>query len=306
MDKKSVFPEANESDFLELLIKLKSLTSSYITDKEKVRYLLNLLNYLDGIINGDNINEFATYQYMTPLAKKALKELVDEIHGNILESYKMQKVSLQTEVQQLQQDYDNLSIEVNELSEARSFLQSETKEMNEEYIKLTASLQDEKENGMAKVHSDVAAEKEKVQAEIAKLQSEKESLTKVIEELRNSLNTYSAKIARLNKPQESVVWNTIESNHAIYNANATTIDRFIEGLKLEYMEKTSCSSEECDKVFAANAPELDSFAELLKNVNFDENDLNNINPSVNVLLNYSYIFDTDKNRFRNLKGIKAY
>lgn len=271
-EEKNVLPQAKESDLIELLAKLKRIAPDYKSDSEKARYLLNLITYVDGIINGDDIRQFTTYHYTTKFARQALQEISTEIQEQIMEQYKLEKARLQAELKRLYEEHRMLSDDTARLQDEKAGLIKSkanlTQNIADESRKLSelrTSLQNEKENGLKKVEASINERRKKLNAELQALSDQKETLAKALAELQKSFNEYSTRISDLTKENTSnVEWAKIPPTHAIYKTNAFSIEAFVKVLHLEYMEKTHCSKDECERAFATYCPELPTFISVLK------------------------------------------
>lgn len=267
-DMEDLFPGESYYKAIDLIKKVKRLVP--ITSKSSIDYLENIISYVDGLLNGDDIYSYTTFAYASKYAKEAFKEITDEIHEHALEEYRRERAKLQEEVSTLSTKQNVLADSVEELEKRKNDLQQQLGLVSVELAAKKKELDDLKQSGINQVNKEVSSIRERLDNEINSLTRSKKSLESSIEELKKMYDSYSVTVSELCKERTEITWKPVSNNSPIYNTNYRTIESYIESLKIEYMDKTGVSREVCDKEFNKNCPGLSQFIEVLKSFCFTD------------------------------------
>lgn len=256
-----IFPGESYTKTIELIERIKRLVP---LDKDKVTYLEILISYVDGIINGDDLHQFSTFQ-LSDLAKKALSEIMNDVHSQILESYRTERMDLQDNIANLSVQRNNLYTQVKSLEDTKSSLVRESNSLSLELEKLKRELQELRVNGFNKVQSEINAEKQRLDFEVESLNTEKNSLNTYIDELKSIIDTYNKTISKFDENDEEIVWENLPEDSPVYSLSVNNIDLFINNLVEEYMQKTGESEYIAKNSFRINCQGLYAISDILKN-----------------------------------------
>ena len=270
----SLSSKPSDESIINLIKQIKRLIP--ITDQDKMWKMKLLIEFVDGLINGDDITQYTTSSMMTPLAKKALSDITRDAQESTQASFieerntlRKELTDLQTEKSKLEESVRFLSTQKKELLEKTVFLETEITRLNEEARSKQKSLEDE----------------------IASLNANKAALSKSIEELKKLLNSLTTTVSKLStaKSKCTVTWEPINKTHIIFSANKDNIDEIIKSLKLEYVENTGVSAETCEQHFNTHCPGLSSLRKLTNIIDFSRVHKGNIMS----FLNRSHLINSD-------------
>ena len=276
----SMFPGVSRERALELIKNMERLIP--LGTRDRIWYLEVLIKYVDGLVNGDDIMQYTTSNMMSPLAKKSMEEILTEVHEKVLSSYRDERSELKSEVGELSKQKTLLEESIEHLLSRKEELFEQTTSLGEEVTRLNREYENLKNNRIAEIDEEVRKQRETVELEIAKLEEEKSALSKSVGELKNLLNRYSLIVSETSKQKGKceVTWVSVDENHPIYTTNAKTIGDFILSLKLEYMDNTGATQEECEREFSKYAPTLNAIFNSLEKLNFDVPKCSSINQMV--------------------------
>ena len=268
---RKLFPNASSCDLTDLIFQVQKMLP-FSSDKEKIKKIVEVFTYLDGIINGDDIRSYTTYQYLSKFAKQGIEELASLMQSEYLTRYREEKSSLENAIVKLKRQLSVLRQTGLTLETSNATLQKENKVLNFRRTQLKADvdsldceLQDKKENGIHQLYMAISFEREKLNSDIESLRKDRDILRASIEELKQIINSYDKIIESMLVPQnQGVVWSPISQDSPIYNLNKDSIDAYINSLKLRYCDCIGLSFEACEKEFKKNCPELQAFATTLK------------------------------------------
>ncbi len=276
----SMFPGVSRERALELIKSMERLIP--LGTRDRIWYLEVLIKYVDGLVNGDDIMQYTTSNMMSPLAKKSMEEILTEVHEKVLSSYRDERSELKSEVGELSKQKTLLEESIEHLLSRKEELFGQTTSLGEEVTRLNREYENLRNNRMAEIDEEVRKQRENVELEIARLKEEKSALSKSVGELKNLLNRYSLIVSETSKQKGKceVTWVSVDENHPIYTTNAKTIGDFILSLKLEYMDNTGATQEECEREFSKYAPTLNAIFNSLEKLNFDVPKCSSINQMV--------------------------
>lgn len=252
---------------LDLLEKARRLVP--IGDESKAHYLLTLIEFVDGLINGDEITELTTRTYMSNMAKDALEKIVHDVHERTLEVFLEQRATLQKEVSSLSNRKEGLTSQVEDLETRKSDLLEQTSSLGIEVATLKKALEDLRQNGFKEAEIEVQAKSKELKDEIARMEETKKGLESYLDDLKKSVSSYNSVIDSLTKGTEEVVWEKVKDNDPIYGITGNNMGVYIQNLKKEYMRKTGCSENDCTTVFNTNALGLETLYILMKKIDPD-------------------------------------
>lgn len=264
---KELFPNESYAKAIELIQRTKFLVP--ITE-DRINYLDILFTYVDGIINGDDIEQYVTKKYISNMAKKALSEISSEVHEKELECYKKESLSLKTKIEDLTQEQNVLTAQIENLKLNKSSLVKETSILQTELEKLKKELEDAKINGMTKVQKEVSNELNKLKNEVCSLNTQKENLVLAIADLKDSIDKYNKQINNLCENEDEnvqVIWELLKKDSVVYGLNNDSIDAYIKSLIKEYASKTKVSLEEAENIIKVNCSGLYTIKSIL-NINY--------------------------------------
>lgn len=252
---------------LDLLEKARRLVP--IGDESKAHYLLTLIEFVDGLINGDEITELTTRTYMSNMAKDSLEKIVHDVHERTLEVFLEQRATLQKEVSSLSNSKEGLTSQVEDLEQRKSSLLEQTSSLGIEVAQLKKELADLKQNGFKEAEVQVQARRQELKDEIARMEETKKGLESYLDDLKKSVSSYNSVIDSLAKGTEEVVWEKVKDNDPIYGITGNNMGVYIQNLKKEYMRKTGCSEKDCTTAFNTNALVLETLYYLMKRIDPD-------------------------------------
>lgn len=253
----SMFPGVSKERALNLIKSMERLIP--LGTKDRLWYLEVLIKYVDGLINGDDIIQYSTSKYMTPMAKDSMEEVLSEVQERVLSSYRDERSELRSEVETLSSQRKLLEENIERLLSRKDELFGQTTSLGEEVTRLNREYTTLRNNGIQKIEAEFKERRESLELEVAKLKDEKNFLSKSINELKGLLDRYSSITSELSKPKGKceVTWELIGDKHPIYKINYSSIEAFVKSLKLEYMDNLGVSEEVCEREFAKNAPGLE-------------------------------------------------
>lgn len=251
---KQLFPTESEEKAVELIERMKRLVP--INCSDKIGYLETIIMYVDGLINGDDISQYTTYEYLTKFAIKGFDEIINDVQKRMLEKYREERRNLQNEILSLKENlselelaHKNITRDIQELQADKERLQTKRDALSGELFALNSDLEETKRNGLTRVEEEVSDRQETLKNEIELEEKKKKQLEEAILELQNKFNEYSNMLEKLNSKEEEVVWEPIDKDDPIYNTNAESITSYIESLIITYMDKMQVSREEALKEF---------------------------------------------------------
>lgn len=262
-------------------------------------YLELLINYVDGIINGDDIRQYTTSKYMTSLARNSLEEIMHDVQAKVLSSYREERSELKSKVESLLSQRQLLEESIERLLFRKDELFTQNTSLGEEVTRLSRQYENLKNNGMNQIEEEFRERKESLELELIKLRDEKDALSNSVSELKRLLDNYTSIIREISKPKGrcEVTWETIDKDHPIYRTNYNSIKAFIESLKMEYMDNMHVSEDICEREFAKHAPTLNVIYDNLINLNRKDPIFSSIN---NLDKNFGGLFDSEKLRFNQI------
>ncbi len=243
-----LFPGEDYSKALDLIQSIRRLAP---TDKYRINYLTTLFTYVDGIINGDDIDSFMTKEHITKWAKEALDEVMDEVYNRKLESYRLEKIKLSSEVESLTGERDVLDAQVNSLKDNKNNLILQTTTLSTELEKLKQTLEEKRNNGATQIEE-----------EIKSLNNEKDELTSYIDELKKIIDSHNRTISHLGSADVIVLWENVDRYNPLYGMNCDSIRNYINYLKMIYIYNMDVTKEVCEEEFRKNSPKLKEFVDL--------------------------------------------
>ena len=116
----NLFPNESVYDVIHFIKKIKKLIP--FDSKEKLAYFNEIIIYVDGLINGDIISQYSTYDGLSKYAKEAFDTILHSIHKQILESYKQEKYELETSINKLSNEQKVLTEDVSNLQQKKTDL----------------------------------------------------------------------------------------------------------------------------------------------------------------------------------------
>lgn len=273
----SMFPGVSRERALELIKSMERLIP--LGTRDRIWYLEVLIKYVDGLVNGDDIMQYTTSDMLNPLAKKSMEEILTEVHEKVLSSYRDERSELKSEVGELSKQKTLLEESIEHLLSRKEELFGQTTSLGEEVTRLNREYENLRNNRIAEIDEEVRKQRETVELEIARLKEEKSALSKSVGELKNLLNRYSLIVSETSKPKGKceVTWVKVDKDHPIYTTNAKTIGAFIKSLKLEYMDNTGVTQEQCEREFSKYAPTLNEVFNSLMKLNYDDPSCSPIN-----------------------------
>lgn len=293
----TMFPGISEDRAIKLIRSVERLIP--MGTRDRVWYLELLIKYVDGLINGDDIIQFTTSNNMTSMAKAAIEEVSSSVQEKILSSYREERSSLMRSVEDLSSNQKLLEESVDMLLSRKKELLSQTTSLGEEANRLNDKCESLRTQRMAEIEEELRLKRGSIDVEIARLEEEKASLSKSIEELKVLLNKYSLIVSETSKPKGrcEVTWKKIDSSHPIYRANYKTIQAFVDSLKMEYMDNMGVSLEVANREFAKYAPALNIILSNLLELNRDSTNLSSIS---NMIANFRELWDGEKSLFNQI------
>lgn len=265
-DMEKLFPREESYDrAIDLIRKVKRLVP--ITSKSGIEYLETIIDYVDALINGDDIHSYLTFKHISKYAKEAFEEIMTEVQGRILEEDKKERAALKEEVCTLSNKQQALTSSVEGLENRKRILQLQAGQLSVEVETTRKELDDLRQNGIARANEEVSSVREKLNEEITTLTETKENLNTSIQELKKILSDYNRTISKLNEQDNAVEWKPLEKDDPIYYANHMTIRNYIESMKIKYMDEMRVNREVCDREFDKNMPGLKEFIELVETFN---------------------------------------
>lgn len=215
---------------------------------DKIKHLEELLNYVEVMINGDDIAQFCSNTTLKVYAQNALQKLIADAHNKELEKYKNVKQKLLEEISQLQNNQTNLLEKNEELEDVNSDLSSKFDELSNRYHDLsndTEALEAKKqqlinegeeavkkqiEEDRAIMIAEFDKEREELQQQIETLKEQKAQLEENAVEAKQVLETVSQTVLSMSKTDSTdskVEWKRITEDDPIYNTNYKTIEKYI-------------------------------------------------------------------------------
>ncbi len=261
----TMFPGISEDRAIKLIRSVERLIP--MGTRDRLWYLELLIKYVDGLINGDDIIQFTTSNNMTSMAKAAIEEVSSSVQEKILSSYREERSSLIRSVEDLSSSQKLLKESVDMLLSRKKELLSQTTSLGEEANRLNDKCESLRTQRMAEIEEELRLKRGSIDVEIARLEEEKASLSKSIEELKRLLDRYSLIVSETSKSKGrcEVTWEFFDKSHPIYNTNHVTIKDFVFSLISEYQDNMGVSYKEAQREFSKYAPTLDGVVtDLLK------------------------------------------
>ncbi|MCI8331078.1 MAG: hypothetical protein HFE04_03140 [Bacilli bacterium] len=261
----TMFPGISEDRAIKLIRSVERLIP--MGTRDKLWYLELLIKYVDGLINGDDIIKFVNSSDITPMAKAAIEEVSSSVQEKILSSYREERSSLIRSVEDLSSSQKLLKESVDMLLSRKKELLSQTTSLGEEANRLNDKCESLRTQRMAEIEEELRLKRGSIDVEIARLEEEKASLSKSIEELKRLLDRYSLIVSETSKSKGrcEVTWEFFDKSHPIYNTNHVTIKDFVFSLISEYQDNMGVSYKEAQREFSKYAPTLDGVVtDLLK------------------------------------------
>lgn len=238
-----------------------------IGSEDKVEYLSDLLQYVEAMINGDDISKLYSNITLGTYAQTALSKLIQASHKQELDTYQKAKNDLLEGISQLQARQQELLAQNSECETINADLQGKVSELSEKW----SDLQKQIDEGKDSIDKELAEYREQSTKDLDReIQAKRAELTELEaknEEAKQTLLDFKGKLANVISGQSSkivVTWQAIHEDDPIYNTNSLTIEAYINSLKSEYIEKMHCSEQECDRIFEQKCPGLKEFIKIVK------------------------------------------
>lgn len=269
VDEPREYHEDQVSLYERVISNIPGLASTKLIDKET--YLWQLLEYVDAMISGDDIQQIASYNYSSKTAQKALKELSQSIQVDLLSYYREKRRELKDEIATLEGKKQEYTQCVESLKENRETLESEVTALDSKLAEIKGKLETLRINGLTQVEEEIKAKKRELISELDLLRKESKALQEANEKIKKSISTYNKTTMALLADGE-VTWETVSRKDAIYQVTPENVQDYIGNVKKAYMTKMGISQEECDIDFTLNSPSLEMFAHLLKSSFYEYSD----------------------------------
>ena len=127
---KNIVLGQTEDNYIKLINKLKNLLPIECGDKLKA--LEEVISYVSGILYGDDLHRFATYNYYKKYVITALDELVLYVQEHSLMQYSQELALLKDEINDYLSKKEQYVKEISELEKQREKLQSQVDNLKEE------------------------------------------------------------------------------------------------------------------------------------------------------------------------------
>lgn len=275
--------DTNTDDIVKLIRKINRLMP--INKPDKVEYLLEVISYIETLINGDAIAKYITVTHLTDYAKEALDEITKYIQEQTISTFKEEKQKLEQDISLLTTKKETLNGEITSITQIKKEMQENISNSRNELANIQAELDDKKQFGISRVQKAIEQERQRLEEENKKLMEQQKKLKEIIKSLKEELALYNSQIT--NTPQQQkkeVVWEPINLEHPIYNTNSSSIKDFIHSLKLHYCENMGCSMEQAELAFKMHCPELSTIKDIL--INYFSNNLNENAGSISRIITY--------------------
>jgi hypothetical protein len=254
-DFQKLFDKEDQERIYKLIKRMKNLVP--LNTQDNIKYLGDLIDYVEGMIHGDDITEYTTFTYLSKYAQNALISLIRSSYDGEIKSLLEERKSLESTVGKLQGKKTSLSSDVASLTSERKTLQGETSKLRLELDSINSELQDKKENATKEVEEAIRIKK----AEMGRLSSEVDALKQKVQEYLNLIEGLSR--------NDKVKWEVVTKKHPIYNLNSETISGYIKSQKQKYAQEMNVSLKDAEKEFEINAPELEVLEELVQAFDYD-------------------------------------
>jgi len=259
----------NIDDLVKLIKKINHLMP--INRKDKVEHLIELISYIETLINGDPIAQHIALTYRSELAKESLDEIIKYIQEHTITAYEEKKSNLESDINLLSTKKENLCSELQSLEQKNVEITKDVEVARQELIAINRDLEDKRQSGISKVEKEIGKEKEKLLNENRKLLQTQKELQEIINALKDELAILNTQISS-GEQQKEVSWESITVDHPLYNTNCESIKDYIYSLKLSYCKNMGCSMEEAEIAFKTHCSELNSVQSIL--INYFSNNKN--------------------------------
>lgn len=262
-----LFPNESYDRVVDLLVKLRRLVP--LSDDYKLKYLENLFEYVDGMINGDEITQLATFRYTSDLTRDSLQSLASSVHEQVLSSYREERRQLQAQVGLLEKELSDLAQSNYTLKKEEMDLKSSISELRDLKSSLESDIQKLKSEGYAQVEREIGDRRTELREEVASLNETKQSLSLHIEELKKLLSQYNAQVANLSSKVE-VTWEPIKADDSIYNVFINGVDSYISSLEETYQKNTGATAEEAKVALKTNSSGVYSIKDIFGKIHSED------------------------------------
>ena len=270
----------NADDLVALIRKINRLMP--INKKDKVEHLIELISYIETLINGDSIAQHIALTYRSEFAKESLDEIMKYIQEHTITSFEEKKSKLESDINLLSMKKENLCSELQSLEQRHIELSKDVNGVRRELLTINRDLADKRQNGINIVQKEISQERKRLEDENKKLMEKQQKLQEIINALKKELVILNKQISS-GEQQKEVSWELINKNHPLYNTSSDSIEAYIHSLKLQYCENMGCSMEIAEIAFKTHCSELSSIKSILINY-FSDADRNA--GSINQIINY--------------------
>ena len=254
-----------------------------INKKDKVEHLMELISYIETLINGDSIAQHIALTYRSEFARESLDEIMKYVQEQTLTSFKEKKLKLESDINLLSEKKENICSELQSLEQRHIEITEDVNDARQELSNINRDLEDKRQNGISKVQQEIAQERKKLEDENKKLMEKQQKLQEIINALKEELVILNTQISSGGQ-QKEVIWEPITGYHPLYNANSDSIEEYIYSLKLHYCENMGCSMEIAEIAFKTHCPELSIVKDIL--INYFSNNYNENAGSISRIITY--------------------
>lgn len=235
--------------------------------KEGLKHLEDSLTYVEGLIHGDDIQQYTTYTHLTKYAQAALQEMADTNRTYTLDAYRKEKQALEEDIQQLANKKTSLGSEVCELQAQANSLTERVGRLSVQLDDINKKLEDARTNGTQKIEKDLQQKKQTADKQIQALINQKQALQSTIKELNSSLTKCNQAVSDSIQEETIVSWEPITENSEIYHLTSETVRRYYTNLKEEYSAKMGVSIDQAANEIELKCPGLPAIINIMSGVN---------------------------------------